>query len=169
MFLHEVAHPGISFSLEPPSPTAGWSAISRQLSQALTNIVKNAVEAIELRRHRGEQHEDGDRIDLAVRREATSWCSILTYRRGSPAGSRAVDRTLYDDAGPRGRCLGLAHRKKIVEEHLGEIAFLDRTGGGTRVRIAFDADRLAALATDEPQSDFARRGEDDEYYEEEPS
>ena len=35
--------------------------------------------------------------------------------------------------------------KKIVEEHLGEIAFLDRKGGGTHVRIAFDAERLAAL------------------------
>ena len=44
-------------------------------------------------------------------------------------------------------CLGLAIVKKIVEEHLGEIAFLDRPGGGTHVRIAFDADRLAALET----------------------
>jgi two-component system nitrogen regulation sensor histidine kinase NtrY len=59
--------------------------------------------------------------------------------------------------------------KKIVEEHLGEIAFLDRAGGGTRVRIAFDADRLEALATDEPQESLAGRGEDDEYDEEEPS
>jgi two-component system nitrogen regulation sensor histidine kinase NtrY len=46
----------------------------------------------------------------------------------------------------RGTGLGLAIVKKIVEEHLGEIAFLDRGGGGTHVRIAFDADRLEALA-----------------------
>ena len=46
----------------------------------------------------------------------------------------------------RGTGLGLAIVKKIVEEHMGEIAFLDRQGGGTHVRIAFDADRLAALA-----------------------
>jgi two-component system nitrogen regulation sensor histidine kinase NtrY len=39
--------------------------------------------------------------------------------------------------------------KKIVEEHLGEIAFLDRQGGGTHVRIAFDAHRLAALASED--------------------
>ena len=43
----------------------------------------------------------------------------------------------------RGTGLGLAIVKKIVEEHLGEIAFLDRPGGGTHVRIAFDAERLA--------------------------
>jgi len=30
---------------------------------------------------------------------------------------------------------------------MGEIAFLDRPGGGTHVRIAFDSDRLAGLAT----------------------
>jgi two-component system nitrogen regulation sensor histidine kinase NtrY len=56
----------------------------------------------------------------------------------------------------RGTGLGLAIVKKIVEEHLGEIAFLDRPGGGTHVRMAFDADRLAELAddaADEPGGD----------------
>jgi two-component system nitrogen regulation sensor histidine kinase NtrY len=48
----------------------------------------------------------------------------------------------------RGTGLGLAIVKKIVEEHLGEIAFLDRKGGGTHVRIAFDAERLARLASE---------------------
>ncbi len=32
---------------------------------------------------------------------------------------------------------------------MGEIAFLDRPGGGTHVRIAFDSDKLAALETAE--------------------
>lgn len=48
----------------------------------------------------------------------------------------------------RGTGLGLAIVKKIVEEHYGTIAFLDREGGGTRVRIAFDSIRLADLATE---------------------
>jgi two-component system nitrogen regulation sensor histidine kinase NtrY len=56
----------------------------------------------------------------------------------------------------RGTGLGLAIVKKIVEEHMGEIAFLDRSGGGTHVRIAFDTEKLAALATDEA------RGEQDD-------
>jgi two-component system nitrogen regulation sensor histidine kinase NtrY len=47
----------------------------------------------------------------------------------------------------RGTGLGLAIVKKIVEEHHGEIAFLDRAGGGTHVRIAFHAGRLASLAS----------------------
>ena len=58
----------------------------------------------------------------------------------------------------RGTGLGLAIVKKIVEEHLGEIAFHDRPGGGTHVRIAFDADRLAALESDSQASASAGEG-----------
>jgi two-component system nitrogen regulation sensor histidine kinase NtrY len=53
----------------------------------------------------------------------------------------------------RGTGLGLAIVKKIVEEHCGEIAFLDQPGGGTRVRIAFDSGRLAQRAHEEPAAE----------------
>jgi two-component system nitrogen regulation sensor histidine kinase NtrY len=55
----------------------------------------------------------------------------------------------------RGTGLGLAIVKKIVEEHGGEIAFLDRAGGGTHVRIAFDLRQLELLAeaADKPQDE----------------
>ncbi|MCY7339697.1 MAG: HAMP domain-containing protein, partial [Sphingomonas bacterium] len=50
LFLHEVAHPGVSFSIEPAAGPMWLVCDRRQLGQALTNIVKNAVEAIEARR-----------------------------------------------------------------------------------------------------------------------
>jgi two-component system nitrogen regulation sensor histidine kinase NtrY len=63
----------------------------------------------------------------------------------------------------RGTGLGLAIVKKIVEEHFGEIAFLDRAGGGTHVRISFDTDRLSALATDgAPAADEQDREDNEE-------
>ena len=139
------------------------------MSQALTNIVKNAVEAIELRRNRGESHAEGDRIDLSIRRESDQMVFDLTDTGVGLPQDRERLMEPYMTTRIRGTGLGLAIVKKIVEEHLGEIAFLDRAGGGTRVRIAFDADRLEALATDEPQESLAGRGEDDEYDEEEPS
>lgn len=169
LFLHEVAHPGISFSLDPPSGEILLVCDRRQLSQALTNVVKNAVEAIELRRNRGEQNSDGDRVDLSIRREADQLVFDLTDTGVGLPQDRERLTEPYMTTRVRGTGLGLAIVKKIVEEHLGEIAFLDRAGGGTRVRIAFDADRLAGLATEEPQPTAARRGEDDEYDEEEPS
>jgi len=168
LFLHEVAHPGISFSIDPPSGDIRLVCDRRQLSQALTNIVKNGVEAIELRRNRGEQHPDGDRIDLTIRREADQLVFDLTDTGVGLPQDRERLTEPYMTTRVRGTGLGLAIVKKIVEEHLGEIAFLDRAGGGTRVRIAFDADRLAALATDDPQPESARVSDDDEY-DEEPS
>jgi two-component system, NtrC family, nitrogen regulation sensor histidine kinase NtrY len=62
----------------------------------------------------------------------------------------------------RGTGLGLAIVKKIVEEHLGEIAFLDRSGGGTHVRIAFDADRLEAMESHEPEASAEPGNDEDE-------
>ena len=44
----------------------------RQLSQALTNVVKNGVEAIEGRRNRGEHSIAGDRIELKLHQEDDS-------------------------------------------------------------------------------------------------
>jgi two-component system nitrogen regulation sensor histidine kinase NtrY len=168
LFLHEVAHPGINFSLDPPSGDIRLVCDRRQLGQALTNIVKNAVEAIEARRNRGEQHPAGDRIDLSIRREDEQLVIDLTDTGVGLPHDRERLTEPYMTTRIRGTGLGLAIVKKIVEEHLGEIAFLDRAGGGTRVRIAFDADRLAAMATDEP-SPSSSEGEDHDYDEEEPS
>jgi len=168
LFLHEVAHPGITFSLDPPSGEIHFVCDRRQLSQALTNIVKNAVEAIEIRRNRGEQHPDGDRIDLCIHRDADQLVIDLTDTGiGLPEDRERLTEP-YMTTRVRGTGLGLAIVKKIVEEHLGEIAFLDKAGGGTRVRIAFDADRLEALATDEPPTAVGQ-AEDDEFDQEDRS
>ncbi len=166
LFLHEVAHPGINFSIDPPSGDIRLVCDRRQLGQALTNVVKNAVEAIEARRNRGDDSEDGDRIDLCIRRENEQLVIDLTDTGIGLPQERERLTEPYMTTRVRGTGLGLAIVKKIVEEHLGEIAFLDRKGGGTHVRIAFDADRLATMATEEPQEPGARRGDDDEYDEE---
>jgi two-component system nitrogen regulation sensor histidine kinase NtrY len=49
----------------------------------------------------------------------------------------------------KGTGLGLAIVKKIVEEHFGSIEFDDAPGGGTLVRLVFDAETLARLAADD--------------------
>jgi two-component system nitrogen regulation sensor histidine kinase NtrY len=168
LFLHEVAHPGISFALDPPTGDIRLVCDRRQLGQALTNVVKNAVEAIEARRNRGEQNPDGDRIDLTIRRSDDQMVLELTDTGVGLPQDRERLTEPYMTTRVRGTGLGLAIVKKIVEEHLGEIAFLDRQGGGTRVRIAFDAERLALLESDEPAPPPVQ-SDDEEYDEEEPS
>ena len=168
LFLHEVAHPGISFSIDPPSGRVPLVCDRRQLSQALTNVVKNAVEAIEARRNRGETNFEGDRVDLKVRREEEQVIIEVTDTGVGLPQERERLTEPYMTTRVRGTGLGLAIVKKIVEEHLGEIAFLDRPGGGTHVRIAFDADRLESLAEDEPAgSEPATPLADDGEYDEE--
>jgi two-component system nitrogen regulation sensor histidine kinase NtrY len=48
----------------------------------------------------------------------------------------------------KGTGLGLAIVKKIVEEHFGNIEFDDAPGGGTLVKLVFDAEALARLDTE---------------------
>ena len=131
----------------------------RQLAQALTNVVKNAVEAIEGRRNRGEHSIAGDRIDLKLREDSGHLViDVLDTGIGLPEDRERLTEP-YMTTRVRGTGLGLAIVKKIVEEHMGEIAFLDRPGGGTHVRIAFDVEKLTALASedadDNPSEDQA--------------
>jgi two-component system nitrogen regulation sensor histidine kinase NtrY len=159
LFLHEVAHPGITFALDPPEGEFRMVSDRRQLGQALTNVVKNGVEAIESRKSRGEHSLAGDRVELRLHTEDRYLIiDVMDNGIGLPEDRERLTEP-YMTTRVRGTGLGLAIVKKIVEEHMGEIAFLDRAGGGTHVRIAFDTDKLAALgANDEPQTD---EGHDD--------
>ncbi len=148
LFLHEVAHPAIGFTLDPPQGEFPMVCDRRQLTQALTNIVKNAVEAIDSRRNRGETSLTGDRVELRMRRDGDQLVvDLFDTGVGLPEDRERLTEP-YMTTRVRGTGLGLAIVKKIVEEHLGEIAFLDRAGGGTHVRIAFDAARLESLASE---------------------
>ena len=161
MFLHEVAHPGITFTIDPQEGGLAMVCDRRQLSQALTNVVKNAVEAIETRRNRGEHSLAGDRVELRVRRDDDQLViDVLDTGIGLPEDRERLTEP-YMTTRVRGTGLGLAIVKKIVEEHLGEIAFLDRKGGGTHVRIAFDAERLDRLASESSGGDD-HGGDDDD-------
>jgi two-component system nitrogen regulation sensor histidine kinase NtrY len=168
LFLHEVAHPGMTFAIDPQHADIRLVCDRRQLSQALTNVVKNAVEAIEIRRNRGEGSFEGDKVEVKVRETGDQVVIDVTDTGIGLPEERERLTEPYMTTRVRGTGLGLAIVKKIVEEHMGEIAFLDRAGGGTHVRIAFDVQRLAALADDAAAEAVreARRAEDGEYDEE---
>ena len=147
LFLHEVAHPGIHFSLEPARGPIWLVCDRRQLGQALTNVVKNGVEAIEAKRKAKPGLAGNDRIELEVREteEGELVIDVTDTGIGLPEDRERLTEP-YMTTRVRGTGLGLAIVKKIVEEHHGTIAFLDRKGGGTHVRIALDKARLLAMA-----------------------
>jgi two-component system nitrogen regulation sensor histidine kinase NtrY len=162
LFLHEVAHPSIAFTLEPPQGEFRMVCDRRQLAQALTNVVKNSVEAIEGRKSRGEHSLAGDRVELKLHEEDKHLViDVLDTGVGLPEERERLTEP-YMTTRVRGTGLGLAIVKKIVEEHMGEIAFLDRSGGGTHVRISFDTAKLGALATDESNPGPEEQSDNDE-------
>ena len=153
LFLHEVAHPAVTFVIEPRDGSFPMVCDRRQLGQALTNVVKNAVEAIETRRNRGEHSMAGDRVEARLRTDGDQLIiDVQDTGIGLPEDRERLTEP-YMTTRVRGTGLGLAIVKKIVEEHCGEIAFLDRAGGGSHVRIAFDAAQLAKLVSETGEGD----------------
>ncbi len=139
VFLHEVAHPAVRFSLVMPEPGPVLVCDRRQIGQALTNIVKNAVEALEAK------GEEGGSISVAVEDAPGGQVTITVEDTGVGLPAER-DRIVepYMTTRPRGTGLGLAIVKKVIEEHHGSIEFSDREAGGTRVTMRFDAAALAA-------------------------
>jgi two-component system nitrogen regulation sensor histidine kinase NtrY len=145
VFLHEVALPGVSFGIENADPGPQIVCDRRQLGQAITNIVKNAVEAIEAR----PKGADAGRVDVKIGEEgARATITVTDNGVGLPAERERIVEP-YMTTRARGTGLGLAIVSKIVEEHFGTIAFGDRPGGGTRVTIVLDTAALARLDQDE--------------------
>jgi two-component system nitrogen regulation sensor histidine kinase NtrY len=154
MFLQEVAHPQIVFTFLASEAEPMLVCDRRQIGQALTNIVKNAVEAIE-QRHLAEAgaHGEGDastaphgHIDMSVTRvEGEIIITVCDDGVGLPAERERIIEP-YMTTRAKGTGLGLAIVKKIVEEHYGTMSFADAENGGTVVVLRFDAARLARLA-----------------------
>jgi two-component system nitrogen regulation sensor histidine kinase NtrY len=148
LFLHEVAYPGIVFTLDVPEPAPVLVCDRRLLGQALTNVVKNGVEAIEQKREGKKPVKGGaDKVAIGIREEGNQ-VSIEVADTGiglPPERARMTEPYMTTRA--KGTGLGLAIVKKIVEDHFGEIEFADAPGGGSLVRMTFDRDALADLGT----------------------
>ena len=139
IFLHEVANPQIRFALNAPNPSPKLLCDRRQLAQALSNIVKNGVEAI--------AQTDGGSGEISTTIETSEEGVLTIMVADSGIGlplerDRIIEPYMTTRAGGTG--LGLAIVKKIIEEHLGTIAFDDRAGGGTIVTIRINPHQLSA-------------------------
>jgi two-component system nitrogen regulation sensor histidine kinase NtrY len=151
LFLHEVAHPEIAFSLDVPDPAPVLVCDRRLLGQALTNIVKNGVEAVEQKKEAGKRKaRGGEKIAMTIRTDGPLVIVEVTDTGIGLPAERGRLTEPYMTTRTKGTGLGLAIVKKIVEEHFGQIEFADGPEGGSLVRLIFDAETLAQLDRSAP-------------------
>jgi two-component system nitrogen regulation sensor histidine kinase NtrY len=147
VFLFEVAKPDIAFSVKTPNEIEPLVCDRRLLSQALTNIVKNAVEAIEEQTKDAESTPAGHiNAELTVGPGDAMVIRVTDDGIGLPEARDAIAEP-YMTTRQGGTGLGLAIVKKIVEQHYGELDFCDNPSGqGTCVTLTLHPDRLRPLA-----------------------
>jgi two-component system nitrogen regulation sensor histidine kinase NtrY len=142
LFLQEVARPDINFSFSAADNIDTIACDRHQFGQAMTNVLKNAVEAVEARAKtadadfRGEvkvtMEPDGDFVDVQVTDNGI----------GLPQDRERIVEP-YVTTREKGTGLGLAIVNKIVEEHGGDMTFASAPGGGTQVCLRFARDPLS--------------------------
>jgi two-component system nitrogen regulation sensor histidine kinase NtrY len=125
---------------------------SRLTSQAVINIVKNAVEAIEARIVESGKNPPG-RIAISV--DADAGKTVVTVEdngKGLPKRGRERLTEPYVTTRSKGTGLGLAIVKKIMEDHQGELLLDDAEAGGARVRLVFMTELSGALRAAPPSA-----------------
>ncbi|MBB3776013.1 two-component system nitrogen regulation sensor histidine kinase NtrY [Erythromicrobium ramosum] len=137
VFLHEVAHSGIAFSVASSELIDREVRCDRhQFGQAMTNVLKNAVEAIEARAIEAKGAYAGE---IAVTMRDAGEAIVVTIEDngiGLPADRERITEP-YVTTREKGTGLGLAIVNKIVDEHGGDMSFASAPSGGTRVSLRF--------------------------------
>jgi two-component system nitrogen regulation sensor histidine kinase NtrY len=130
VFLQEVANPEIRLTTTVPDDAIHLVCDRRLLAQALTNVLKNAVEAIQ----QGGALDNGQ-IDVHLV-DQLDQVTISVHDNGvGLPDDRAAIVEPYVTMREGGTGLGLAIVRKIVEEHGGSIEFADGAEGGSIVHL----------------------------------
>lgn len=157
VFLQRVGHPDIEYRIEIPDEPVVVECDGRLVSQALTNILKNAAEAI-----RGSDDDDEDgtvaapsgerkigRIEISlVMDDDNVEIAATDSGCGLPETDRARLTEPYMTTRSKGTGLGLAIVNKVMEEHGGELILEDAPQSegwetGARVRMVFPRRHVA--------------------------
>ncbi|MDD3445366.1 MAG: PAS domain-containing sensor histidine kinase [Zavarzinia sp.] len=151
VFLRHVAAPGIVFETAlPPEPVRALFDM-RQIGQALTNVLKNAAEAIEARPAAPDLPQGRVMTTLSAV-DGTIRIEVRDNGRGLPVSERDRLTEPYVTTRAKGTGLGLAIVRKILEEHGGTIVLGDNPGGGAVVTLSFPWRHEAAGAVREVEA-----------------
>jgi two-component system nitrogen regulation sensor histidine kinase NtrY len=123
VFMQKVANPEIEFITQLNDKSLKGRFDSRLISQALTNVIKNASEAIEAV---AEDDLEKGRIEIRAYREKDFLIvDIIDNGKGLPKTNRQQLLEPYMTTRKKGTGLGLAIVRKVMEDHGGTIQLMD--------------------------------------------
>jgi two-component system nitrogen regulation sensor histidine kinase NtrY len=141
LVLQRVSASDLELQFDLPDSPLVLPVDRRLVSQAVTNLVKNAMEAIEARPQDGA--EPPARIAVSVARsDEAAIVEVVDNGIGLPREDRGRLTEPYMTTREKGTGLGLAIVKRIMEEHGGDIELTDAPdtfdgGRGALVRLVF--------------------------------
>ncbi|WP_082836025.1 sensor histidine kinase [Croceicoccus bisphenolivorans] len=148
MFLQEVGNAQIAYRFDSDEGNTTIACDRHQVGQAMTNVLKNAAEAIETRSAEGNDNYKGRIfVHMSPDRDGVT-VTVTDNGIGLPREGQSIVEP-YMTTREKGTGLGLAIVQKILGEHGGNIAFEAAPEGGTRVRMRFSRDPLAELSPDD--------------------
>ncbi len=128
------AHREIEFEVDFPDGPLEIPCDRRQMSQVLTNLIQNAVDATR------DASPARPRVEASLRwRGDAVVLQISDNGTGLPAMDRERLTEPYVTTRARGTGLGLAIVKKILEDHHARLELEDRAGGGATARVVLPA------------------------------
>ena len=169
LFLQRVANPNITFLTDAPKEPVHFEGDGRLISQALTNVLKNAGEGIAARIAKGD--DEPGKITIAVQRitngkdgGASFAFRVTDNGIGLPPEHKHRLTEPYVTTRAKGTGLGLAIVRKIIEDHGGDITLADVEGeGGAEVTLIFPfaqknlKDQNSAKGSEDEQKRIADR------------
>ncbi|MEZ5737865.1 MAG: ATP-binding protein [Novosphingobium sp.] len=148
LFLQEVSRTDVEFEFSAEDDIGTIACDRHQYGQAMTNVLKNAVEATDAKGREAPESYRG-RVKVEMRRDGdTIVVSITDNGIGLPQDRERLVEP-YVTTREKGTGLGLAIVNKIVEEHGGEMTFTPAQGGGSCVTMSFACDPLADRSNSE--------------------
>ena len=138
IYLQKNARGDVDFMLRLPPGALVMPCDARQVGQALTNLLQNALDAIDGREAQPGVSLPRGRIDVTVARDASAVAiAVADNGKGLPAEGRERLTEPYVTTRTKGTGLGLAIVKKIMEDHGGEVRLTDNPGGGAVATLDF--------------------------------
>ncbi len=136
--LQRTAYQAITFWTELPDHPVQVRCDMRQISQALTNLLKNAVEGIDgrLEKEKDQACQVPGTVTVRVVEGASSVViEVADNGKGLPEGDRSRLTEPYVTTRGKGTGLGLAIVKKIMEDHGGAVRLENGDAGGALVSL----------------------------------